>query len=122
MPSPLAPRHSKLKGNDFIRNLKQSRKGNPAFHKDVSCPGLTDGAFSYLAPTPSCAAQWVSPVKNLPVLAAHRDGSLSARENIQDGRSFSHGELPVADLACDFQIDRLRARLTFGNLVKRKAI
>jgi hypothetical protein len=37
---------------------------------------------AYSAPAPSCAPQWSSPVENLAVLAAHPDGSLSARGNI----------------------------------------
>ena len=42
-------------------------------------------------------------------------------EIFQDGLLFARGKLPIADLACDFQIDGLRARWNVGNLLKRKA-
>jgi hypothetical protein len=59
------------------------------------------------------------PVENLAVLALHRDGSLSARENIS-GR-LARGERRLADLACYFQIGGLRACWCFDNLIQSQA-
>jgi hypothetical protein len=51
----------------------------------------------------------------------HQGDSLPAGESIQDELPFAGKERPVADPAHYFQIDGLRARLSFNNLVESKA-
>ena len=56
--------------------------------------------------------------------AVHQGGSLarfSQEKVFKDELPFAGGERPFADPACNLRIDGLRARLSFDDLVKRKA-
>jgi len=50
-----------------------------------------------------------------------KSGRFPQKKVFEDELPFARGEWLAADLACYFQINGLRARLSFGNLVKREA-
>ena len=62
------------------------------------------------------------PQKTLPGPPCIKAARFPQEKVFKDELPFAGGERPFADPACNLRIDGLRARLSFDDLVKRKAI